>query len=237
MKIRAVDKEGLLGRRVLVIMGGYGAGKTQIAINLSLQRAQTGQSVALVDLDLVNPYFRSREISGPLLEEGVKVIRPEGDLAFAENPSLPAQIAGVLRDRSTDVLLDVGGNENGATIVGRYHDLLQGRDVGVLQVVNIFRPFSMTVAEIEELRLVMENRSRLNVQGWINNSNLQEWTTLADWEKSGEVMADLVSKSRIPLVGCGVNPEWAEALGLVWQPEWIPVKRYLKLGWKGLKPE
>ncbi|KLU61807.1 hypothetical protein CEB3_c17250 [Peptococcaceae bacterium CEB3] len=237
MNTRAADREGLLGRRVLVLMGGYGAGKTQLAINLSLQRARAGRRVALVDLDLVNPYFRSREISERLSEEGVRVIRPEGDLAFAENPSLPAQIAGVLRDRSMDVVLDVGGNENGAAIVGRYHDLLQGRDIAVLQVVNVFRPFSTSVAEIEELRLVMENRSHLKVQGWINNSNLQDWTTLADWEKSGEVLADLVKASRIPLVGCGVNPEWAEALGLVWQPEWIPVKRYLKLGWKGSKRE
>jgi hypothetical protein len=98
----------LLERRVLVLLGGYGAGKTHLAISLALHRARSGIRVALVDLDLINPYFRSREISEPLERVGVDVIRPEGDLAFAENPSLSPLIEGVLRDRSRQVILDVG---------------------------------------------------------------------------------------------------------------------------------
>ena len=229
-----MDRVGnyLLARRVLVLVGGYGAGKTQLAISLALKGAREGKRVALVDLDLINPYFRLREIAETLEHAGVEVIRPEGALAFAENPSLPPQIEGALRDTTRHVVLDVGGNETGATIVGRYHTLLKEKDVGVVQVVNIFRPFSSTIEEIERLRLDMEQKSHLKVQGWINNSNLIDWTTLEDWRKSEELMRSLVGQSEIPLVTSGVNPKWAEKVGLLWEPEWIPVERFLNLGWK-----
>lgn len=227
-----VSRSSLLDRRILVLVGGYGAGKTQLSISLALKRAKEGQRVALVDLDLINPYFRSRELTGPLANEGVEVIRPKGDLAFAENPSLPPQIDGALRDPTRQVVLDVGGNETGATIVGRYHEQLIAGDVAILQVVNVFRPFSSTVEGIECLRIDMERKSHLKVQGWINNSNLQDWTTLTDWNKSVEVMQTLVEHSNIPLVTCGVNPKWAEKMGLKWESDWIPVERYLNLGWK-----
>lgn len=222
----------LLDRRVLVLVGGYGAGKTQLSVSMALKWARAGKRVALIDLDLVNPYFRLREIAEPLECEGVEVIRPEGDLAFAENPSLPPQIDGALRDPTRRVVLDVGGNETGATIVGRYHTLLRAEDVAVLQVVNVFRPFSTTVEEIESLRLDMERRSHLKVQGWINNSNLQDWTTFQDWQKSTGIIRTLVEQSKIPWVTCGVNPKWAQKVGLLWEADWIPVERYLNLGWK-----
>jgi len=224
----------LLARRVLVLVGGYGAGKTQLAISLALKRAREGKRVALVDLDLINPYFRLREIAEPLERQGVVVIRPEGNLALAENPSLPPQIEGALRDRTRYVVLDIGGNETGATIVGRYHTFLEAEDVAVLQVVNVFRPFSSTVEEIEKLRQDMERTSHLKVQGWINNSNLMDWTTLKDWQNSEELMQALEEKSKIPWVTSGVMPKWVEKAGLVWKPEWIPVKRYLNLGWKSI---
>ena len=222
----------LLQRRVLVLIGGYGAGKTQLSISLAIQRAREAKRVALVDLDLINPYFRLREIAEPLEREGVEVIRPEGDLAFAENPSLPAQIDGALRDPRRHVVLDVGGNETGATIVGRYHSLLEAKDVAVLQVVNVFRPFSRTVEEIESMRRDMERKSHLKVQGWINNSNLMDWTTCEEWQTSVGLMQSLVDQSKIPIVTCGVNPKWAEKVGLPWEVDWIPVEQYLSLGWK-----
>lgn len=234
MKIKTIKTKEtpLLERRVLVLVGGYGAGKTQLSISLALKLAREGQRVALVDLDLINPYFRLREMAEPLERQGVEVIRPEGDLAFAENPSLPAQIDGALRDLTKRVVLDVGGNETGATILGRYHTLLEAEDVAVFHVVNVFLLFSSTVEEIESLRLDMERKSHLRVQGWINNSNLQDWTTLKDWYMSVELMQALEDKCEIPLVTCGVNPQWAGKVGLPWDQDWIPVERYLNLGWK-----
>lgn len=222
----------MLTRRVLVLVGGYGSGKTQLSISLALRLAKENDKVSLIDLDLINPYFRSRELSKPLEHEGVQVIRPEGDLAFAENPSLTPQIEGALRDKTRRVVLDSGGNENGATIVGRYHALLRAEDVAVLQVVNVFRPFSSTIEEIESMRLQIEKQSHLKIQGWINNSNLQHWTTLKDWDTSQKIIHSLAEHSKIPLVTCGVDPEWAKKVGLLWDSTWIPVKRYLNLGWK-----
>lgn len=222
----------LLDRRILVLVGGYGAGKTQLSISLALKWAKQGELVALVDLDLINPYFRLREIAIQLEAQGIEVIRPEGDLALAENPSLPRQIDGALRDPTKRVVIDVGGNETGATILGRYHNLLKGEDVAILQVVNIFRPFNSTIEEIESMRRDIETKSHLKVHGWINNSNLQNWTTLADWETSSVLLSNLTAQSKLPIVTRGVDPEWAEKNNLQWNSEWVPVKRYLSLGWK-----
>lgn len=222
----------LLESRVLVLVGGYGAGKTQIALNLAMQWAGMGRRVALIDLDLVNPYFRSRELAQSLEHYGVEVICPEGDLAYAENPSLGPEIDATIQDRNSRVLIDVGGDENGATVLGRYQPLLAAEDAAILQVVNVFRPFSSTPEEIDQLRQVIEMKSRSKVRGWINNSNLQEWTTIQEWQHAVNIMQELVGRTRIPLAGTSVNPDWAEHAGLEWDPEWIMVQRYLNLGWK-----
>lgn len=222
----------LLTRRVLVFLGGYGAGKTQVSISMALHKAKTGLPVALVDLDLVNPYFRSRELTDFLEEKGIEVVRPEGDLAFAENPSLVPGIEGALRNKEKHVVLDVGGDPTGATILGRYQPFLLQDDVAVLQVVNVFRPFSTNLEEVIKLKNDLEMKSRLTVQGWINNSNLQDWTTLENWEKGQQTLAELARQTGIPLAGAAVHKDWAKKLGIPWKAEWIPIQRYLNLGWK-----
>jgi hypothetical protein len=222
----------LLTRRVTVLIGGYGAGKTQVSLSMALHQAELGVSVALVDLDLVNPYFRSREMTELLEKRGIEVVRPKGDLAFSENPSLVPEIEGVLRDKGKHVILDVGGDPTGATILGRYHPHLIQEDVAVLQVINIFRPFSTNLEEIRRLQNDLEIRSRLHVQGWINNTNLQDWTTLEDWEKGQTTVEELVKTTGIPLAGIAVEVNWAKKMRISWDKEWIPIRRYLNLGWK-----
>jgi len=222
----------LLRRRILVLVGGYGAGKTQVSISLALQAAADRQRVALVDLDIINPYFRSREQRVELGRIGVEVICPPGELAFAENPSLVPEIDLVLADPARRVILDVGGDEAGATVVGRYAPALSSGRAAVLQVVNVFRPFSRTVAEIEELRRTIETKSRCRVDGWINNANLAQAATLADWQEAGRVMRELEQVTGIPIAAQAVNPAWAKRVGLEWEPSWIPVQRYLSLNWK-----
>lgn len=222
----------LLNRRVLVFVGGYGAGKTQVSISMALRKAALNLPVAFVDLDLINPYFRSREMVEFFQQKGVEAVQPKGDLAFAENPSLVPEIEGALRNQEKHVILDVGGDPTGATILGRYQPFLRQDDVAVLQVVNTFRPFSTHVDEIIKLKGDLEDKSRLKVQGWINNSNLQDWTTLTDWEKGQTILEELARKTGIPIAGRAVDRNWAKKMGISWKEEWIPVQRYLNLGWK-----
>ncbi len=222
----------LLKTRVLVLVGGYGAGKTQVSISLAIEKARVGTRLALVDLDLINPYFRSREVADLLEAQGILVIRPKGDLAYAENPSLNPEIEGVLRDKSCHVVLDVGGDPAGATILGRYRPLLTADDVLVVHVVNIFRPFSSSVSEIIALNNQLEEKSRLKVQGFLNNSNLHDWTTKEDWQRGQEVVRGLAEKTNLPVIATSMNPDWAKKVGLDWNPTWIPIGKYLGLGWK-----
>lgn len=222
----------LLTRRVIVLVGGYGAGKTQVSLSMALHRAELGLPVALVDLDLINPYFRSREMTQFLEENGVEVVRPAGDLAFSENPSLVPEIEGALRNREKHVILDVGGDPTGATILGRYYPYLNQNDVAVLQVINIFRPFSTNLEEIRTLQNDLEIKSRLKVEGWINNTNLQDWTTFDDWEKGRKMVEELALTTGIPIAGRAVEVDWARKMKISWDPNWIPIQRYLNLGWK-----
>lgn len=222
----------LLQRRVIVLVGGYGSGKTQTALSLALRIAGGGEPVALIDLDIINPYFRSREVRKLLCEQGVEPICPAGDLAFAENPSLVPEIDGALRDSQRRVVLDAGGDETGATVVGRYHGLLASEDVSFLQVVNIFRPFSSTIEEIEAMRRLIEQKTHCPVDGWINNSHLQEWTTRQDWEKAQELMRQLIRTSQIPLAEEALDPVWAKKVGIPWQEHWIPIQPFLRPSWK-----
>jgi hypothetical protein len=226
------EKSELLTRRVLVFVGGYGAGKTQVSISMALHKVELGLNVSLVDLDLINPYFRSREMTDLLEEKGIEMVRPEGDLAFAENPSLVPGIEDALRNKEKHVILDSGGDPTGATILGRFQPFLTEKDVAVLQVVNVFRPFSTNTDEIIKLKNDLEEKSRISIQGWINNSNLQDWTTLEDWKKGQSILVELVRKTGIPLAGVAVQRNWAEKLGIPWESDWIPVQRYLNLGWK-----
>lgn len=227
----------LLKRRVLVFVGGYGAGKTQVSLSMALRWAREGKQVALADLDLINPYFRSREMAGALKSEGIRVLRPAGEWALAENPSLPPHIEGALRDKTQNVILDVGGDEAGATILGRYHVYTAQDDAAVLQVVNVFRPFSTSVEEIVALQRSLEEKAHSRVSGWIHNSNLQDWTTLEDWYQAQSIMEGLVQTSGIPLAAEAVDPNWATKVGLSWQPDWIPIERFLSLGWRLSKPK
>lgn len=226
----------LLKRRVLVFIGGYGAGKTQVSLSMALRLAREGKRVALADLDLINPYFRSREMAATLESAGIRVLRPAGEWALAENPSLPPAIEGALRDETQHVILDAGGDEAGATILGRYHTYTNRADAAVLQVVNVFRPFSTNVEEIVALQRSLEQKAHCRVSGWIHNSNLQGWTTLEDWQQAQTIMEDLVQTTGIPLAAQAVDRKWADKIGLTWQAGWIPIERFLNLGWRLTRP-
>ena len=109
-----MQSENLPKARILVLVGNYGSGKTEISLNLALKLARRGEKVTLVDLDIVNPYFRSSERTELLEKEGVKVYAPSFAMSTVDVPSLPADIQAVFADKSRRVIFDVGGDDTGA---------------------------------------------------------------------------------------------------------------------------
>lgn len=162
--------ESYLQANRIFICGAFGSGKTEISLNLALAGRDLGLPMALVDLDVVNLYFRSRQMKDFLKSEGIRVIDSsiKGDLM--DLPALSAQVGGALTDDSIRLLVDVGGDDVGATVLGRYEIPQAGSEV--LMVVNPYRPFTDTPAKILEMMRSIEERCRLKVTATVANGNI-----------------------------------------------------------------
>lgn len=159
-------------RKTHIFIGYYGSGKTELAINYATELAGKGQPVALADLDIVNLYFRSRETREVLAAKGVEVIASTGNLAQADLPALSPAILGALQREGIKVVFDVGGDDAGATALGRFVRYIPEGSYNLFFVVNTFRPFTRSKAEIIKALREIEAASRLKVTHLVSNSNL-----------------------------------------------------------------
>jgi hypothetical protein len=167
-----IDLEG-----IIIIVGNYGSGKTEISINLAANRKAAGIDVSIADLDLVNPYFRTREARKKLTALGVGVVLPPERFLQADLPILTPEVSGLIRNPGTLAILDVGGDKVGATVLASLADALDGRNYRMLQVINPFRPFTDTVKGCMKIRDEIEKASGMPMSGIIGNANLIDETT------------------------------------------------------------
>jgi len=183
--------------RVTIITGGYGSGKTEVAINLCLRKRQLygDTTISLIDLDIVNPYFRSRDKVEALERRGIQVVAPPGELRHADLPALPPSIGGKLGDLNQQVVLDVGGDPAGATVLGRYYDVLSTVSYDMLLVVNPHRPATGTVDAVLELMQAMEHKARLKVTAFCNNTNLMGLTMPEDVVRGQDFLYELEART------------------------------------------
>ena len=137
---------------IVIIVGNYGSGKTEVSINLAVNQKRAGVDVKIADLDLVNPYFRTREARKPLLKLGIEVVVPEEKYLQADLPILSPVVAGLIRQPSDLTLIDAGGNDVGATVLAALADSFRNKRVHMLQVVNPFRPFTDTIESCLKMR-------------------------------------------------------------------------------------
>ena len=184
---------------IVVVVGNYGSGKTEVCINLAVHRKLDGIDVRIADLDLVNPYFRTREARGSLSELGIEVVLPAEEYLQADLPILSPQVAGMIRRPSELSLLDVGGDDVGATILATLEDELKEKPLRVLQVINPLRPFTETVEGCLKVRQQIEQASRLSIDGIIGNANLIDETTVNDIYDGYDFVNGLCESSGLPL--------------------------------------
>jgi hypothetical protein len=181
---------------IIIIVGNYGSGKTEVSVNLAAFAKDGGTRVSIVDLDLVNPYFRAREARQMLEALGIAIILPAEHLLHADLPILVPQAAGRIGLSDGLLVLDVGGDDAGATVLAALADAFKETDspVKMLQVVNPFRPNTDSVEGCMRIRSAIESTSRLTVNGWIGNANLIEETTV-DHITHGVRFVDALSKA------------------------------------------
>ena len=184
---------------IVVIVGNYGSGKTEVSINLAVAEKQTGKAVQVADLDLVNPYFRTREARKQLRMLGIDVILPQERYMKADLPILSPGVAAMIRTKDILAILDVGGDSVGATVLAALAESFKNRSIKMLQVVNPYRPYTDTLEGCEKIRTEIETTAKMNITGIISNANMMQDTTMEHIRQGYDFILRLVDRSGLPL--------------------------------------
>ncbi len=199
-------------KRVTVLVGHFGSGKTEIALNGALELAAAGAPVTVVDLDVVKPYFRSRSARAILKEAGIGLVTPTGENLFADLPIVMPQIRTVVHSSSDRIIVDVGGDDSGATVLGSLSDVVAHEDTDCLLVLNFRRPFTTDVESAEVMIREIESASKLRVTGIVSNTHLMGETDVEivlDGYRQASATAERLG---VPLVAVTVEESLAEAV-------------------------
>ena len=215
------------GRRVKVLVGHYGSGKTELAVNMALALRKSAP-VMLVDLDIVNPFFRSAEVKPLLAEHGVEIVYPAYALSGVDIPILPAEVERAFTADGFSVF-DVGGDDDGAVALGRYHVQFAACPADVYFVVNPFRPRTSTVEQALCLMEAVERRARLAITGLAVNANLGAETSAEELLAGRAFIERLAEKSGLPVAFEAGLESVLEALPERWPR--LPIRRYLTPEW------
>ena len=192
--------------RLSIITGHYGTGKTEFAVNLALARAAEGADVMLADLDIVNPYFRSRERKRLLEDAGVKLISSSQACSDADVPALPAELLTILENRAVCGVLDIGGDPVGARVLARFQPKIVREDYQLIYVLNANRPEVREADSAIAYLRGIESTTGLTCTGIVNNTHLCGETTEAEIRK-GAALAEAVSEATGIPVLCHVAEE------------------------------
>lgn len=187
--------------RLTIIGGAYGSGKTEFAVNYARHlKAEKIGRIGLIDLDIVNPYFRSRELTSQLEQEGITVVSSELAMENVDIPALSPRIYSLLQDHTYQVVLDVGGDPVGARVLGRFNQYFQAEPYDFWVVVNPFRPDTREADEAVKMIEKLQGAARIQVTGLVANINLGRETTLETWRQGLSMINETASQTKLPIV-------------------------------------
>ncbi len=213
-------------KRISIITGHYGSGKTNIAVNMALDLKKSGKDVTIVDLDIVNPYFRTADFQEMLQENGIKVITPTFANTNLDIPSLPASINAVFNDADNYVIIDVGGDDAGGIALGRYANAIKKSDYDLFYVINERRFLTKEPSEAVELLSEIEAVARVKATKLINNTNLGEKTTLDTVVDSLDFAKKVSEETKLPLAFSCINKDLDKK-----EYDFYPVTIFVKAIW------
>jgi len=193
--------------RLVMVVGNYGSGKTEVAIHLARGLARSGASVQIADLDLVNPYFRCREAKELMEADGIRVVTPPPSQQWADLPIVVPEIYGMLHPpEGTHVLFDVGGDDVGARVLASLRCALGDAPHQLWQVINARRPFTNTADGCLAMRASIEKASRMTVTGLVVNTHLMDDTTPAIVLEGWSLAREVARRGDLP-IRCVAVPE------------------------------
>lgn len=200
-------------KKFTIIYGHYGCGKTNLSLNLALSLAKQGKPVTLVDLDIVNPYFRSSDYKDLFQGMDVEVVSPQFAGTNLDLPSLPAEIYSVFNQSGRYVIMDIGGDDAGAYALGRFAEQVnQLGEYEAYYIVNKYRALTKSPQESAALLREIESASRVKATGIINNSHLQQLTTAQDILSSVGYAEETARALSLPIVMTTAPKQVAPAL-------------------------
>ncbi len=227
-----LDATDVIQKPLTVIVGHYGSGKTNLVMNLALDAARRVGSVSVIDMDIVNPYFRVSEQRRVLEAEGIELVAP----VFSEMgtsldvPSLTGRILPAIEDASDEhvVIIDVGGDDAGSVALGRYARAIEAHGYDMFYVANRYRNLVQDLDDAFENMEEIEAASRLRMTGIVNNSHLQGATDAEVIGKGLEYASELSRLSGLRVI-CTTVPRELENLQF---DKLYPVERYVKAPWE-----
>ena len=200
-------------KRVLLFSGHYGSGKTNLAVNTAIALAKQGDRVALADLDIVNPYFRSKDSARELEQNGVELIVSPYAGTNVDVPALPQEMYAITQNTACRYIVDVGGDDRGALALGRLRDeLLTENNYEHYFVLNACRPLTQTAQDALEVMREIQTACGIPFTAIINNTNLGKETGLETMLASFSTAEELVRLSGVPLKAVSGTKELMEKL-------------------------
>lgn len=200
-------------KRITLLCGHYGSGKTNVAVNMAFDLKKQFDNVALADLDIVNPYFRAKDSANELTKAGIRLICSDYANSNVDIPALPQDMYAISDDRSMKCILDIGGDDRGALALGRLSpSILEENDYEMLMVINRARPLSRDAASTLEIMREIETAGGIRFTGLVNNTNLGAETTPKDVLDSLPYAEEVASLSGLPVVATTVHAALLPAL-------------------------
>lgn len=226
---------------IIIFAGRFGSGKTEAALNYALWLAQREESnpaaapssVTLIDLDIVTPYFRSREMADAMLQQGVRVIAPSAVSQHLDTPGITPQILGAIQRMELPVVLDVGGDHQGARALGQFSSAIKHRGYTMHFVVNPYRPFTDSVEGLSSSISEIEASSRLEVKSLISNPNLIGETTIEDILEGHTKIEGYAETLGLPIAFVCIERRWLDLLdSRQFAQPLLVLDRYFVMAWE-----
>ena len=195
-------------KRLTILCGHYGSGKTNVAVNVATELKKSCDTVTVADLDIVNPYFRTKDSESFFAEQGIRLICSPYANSNVDIPALPQEMYAITDDRSMTAVLDIGGDDRGALVLGRLAPkILAENDYEMLMVINCYRPLTRDAASTMEVMREIEYAGGIRFTGLVNNSNLGVSTTAEDILASRDYAEEVAGLSGLPVVMTSVRQD------------------------------